>query len=138
MVKITFAELTLFLAYLTDLQRFTAKETDHKFYNRWQEQIVSITEIANRLDNYLSTKNAELARQVEASKRTRSFRTDEFTIFEPHINYYRAGIDSYKRDVESELISNGLMEKPILEMTGLEFRTLLLLTMAEHTERIKQ
>jgi hypothetical protein len=139
MVQITFAELTLLSGYLADLQQFIdGEKRDYKFYHRWQEQIATITEIAGRLDQYLSTKNTELAREIEYHKRVHGFQSDEFLIFESHIAYYRSGIDTYNRAVEFEMIKVGLMDKPVQEMTGLELRTLLLTTLQEHVERQKQ
>lgn len=139
MVQINPSELALFSAYLTDLQTFVQNGgTDYKFYNRWQSLINTVTEISTRLDGYLATKDSQLAQQVEHSKRLATFQRDEFMDFKDHVAYYLSGIGTYNLDVEAQLIQDGLLEKPIQEMTGLEFKTLLLATLNEHSQRQKK
>lgn len=139
MVQINPSELALFSAFLIDLQQFVSGgESDRQFYNRWQSQIEHITEISTRLDGYLATKNFELAGQVEHNKILANFQSNRYLVFKTHIPYYLAGIETYNREVEATLIQDGLLDKPIQEMSGLEFKTLLLLTLNEYSERQKK
>ena len=139
MVDIKPYELMLFADFLTDLQVSTEGEKkDHRFYLRWQQLIDQITEISKRLDTYLATKDSERAKGVENDKRRGSYQENEFTLFKRHVAYYCAGMKTYKRESEFMLTRGGLLEKPIQEMNGFEFKTLLLLAMSEHADRQKQ
>ncbi|QJD81544.1 hypothetical protein [Spirosoma rhododendri] len=135
MIDISPSELSLFDSYLLDLQSYvTNGELDRKFYSRWKSRIEQITEISARLDSYLASKDAQAANEVDYSKRV-ALHDDEYTVFRKHIDYYRSGIKTYLTEVEATLLQGDLLTKKIQEMTGFEFRTLLLVTLSEHQSR---
>lgn len=129
------AELNVLSNYLADLQLFASKgQNDHGFYDRWQDRIQIITEIVSRLDIYLKAKDPQAAETVEGA-RFRPVHYNEFTTFEKHITYYLSGIKIYQYDLEDALIQEGLLDKLVQEMTGFEFKTLLLTTLKEYQDR---
>ena len=130
---VLFRDYLLMLEALPDDRGLTFYPDQYKI---WKEHITLIQETAISLIKFL--KKIDLGNSDQVWYDIKNQVRDEFLVYKDHMSYFLTGIEAYRGRAEIELMRTGLLEKRIEEMTGFEFRTLLLATLNEHSERQKQ
>ncbi len=126
MKEIQPSQLELFRQYLVDLQRLPEDgSADHKVYTRWQHNIELIQQIANAIIAY-QQENDDSGVSLKVKFRINHRTRDEYMVFKDYISYFLSSISSYESYMSTQLLMNGLLEKNVQEMTGFEFKTLIL------------
>lgn len=133
MEEITQSDIELlrqFLLYMQQLPEDTYKE--YKLNIRWGADTESIHKTAGAILKFMMDNQKDDDAQQISFSLASSFWRKSITIYKNHISYFLSAINIIEQYRGAELLRTGLMEKKIQEMTGFEFRTLLLSTLRDY------